>query len=589
MRNTIDDLIQSRPLDSTVLGSNLPFDHLSSRGRRGTVGKIGWVCRVDDAVGIPILDKCTKPRVVAVNAAYVEHGIGFPESHHRELMVYLGLARGRKSLQRPDGTTRHGSSSHGDSETAKVGFSWCYAGFQFGNLAGQLGDGRCVCLLETTTIEGRPLEIQVKGGISTPYSRGFDGLFARTSAIKEYIMQEYLATLSIPSSRSVALAFTSEDATREGRSVSTAVLVRALTSNVRVGTLEALHYTNQTSVLKACWGWFCAAHEVEHGGVVPSTQHVFVEVSRRIARLVALWIAFGFTHGVMNTDNMSLHGVTIDLGPCAFVPGPPDPDFTLNVDDDHRMYAFGKQRAVGRQTVVRLGVALSSLLFDETANEQEAREVLQSALDTYDLTVDATLNATIARRIGLPRASAADAERLTAALFAALEAVRAAVAGSGNATTADASAWGINEFCRHMQERHGGAGSATFLPPLPHGVSTVSMAKEQRRALDDFVRVYSDVEAQTGASHTTAAPTTCTASAFAANPVFVPYNDIVQAVARRMAAMRATPAAAEMARVMRLMTGDAVFAASAERDRLITEALAATAVDREETPDCGCG
>ncbi|HEY1403580.1 MAG TPA: YdiU family protein, partial [Pyrinomonadaceae bacterium] len=220
-----------------------------------------------------------------------------------------------------------------------------YAGHQFGSYVPQLGDGRAILLGEVRNARGAKWDLHLKGAGQTPYSRGFDGRAVLRSTIREYLCGEAMHALGIPSSRALCIVGSHEPVRRE--TVETAAtLVRMAESHVRFGTFEVFYYRQQPDRVRELADYVIAHHFPELDGAEDKYRQFLIDVARRTARVIAKWQAVGFAHGVMNTDNMSIIGLTIDYGPFGFL-DEYDAGFICNHSDYVGRYAFDQQPNVG--------------------------------------------------------------------------------------------------------------------------------------------------------------------------------------------------------------------------------------------------
>jgi len=261
-----------------------------------------------------------------------------------------------------------------------------YGGHQFGHWAGQLGDGRAISLGELLA-DGRRWELQLKGAGPTPYSRSADGRAVLRSSIREFLCSEAMHHLGVPTTRALSLVATGEAVVRDmfydghPRAEPGAVVCRVAPSFIRFGSFELPAARGDVVLLRQLLD-FCIDRDFDrdfqHLPPGPSRDgDWFAEVCTRTATLVAHWMRVGFVHGVMNTDNMSILGLTLDYGPYGWVEDY-DPDWTPNTTDAQgRRYRFGTQMQVAYWNLVRLAQALSPL-FDEVAPLQAGLDVFQS-------------------------------------------------------------------------------------------------------------------------------------------------------------------------------------------------------------------
>ena len=270
--------------------------------------------------------------------------------------------------------------------------SLAYAGHQFGNFVPQLGDGRATLLGEIVDITGQRRDIQLKGSGPTPFSRRGDGRAALGPVLREYIISEAMAALGIPTTRSLAAVMTGEPVVRE-TVLPGAVLTRVAASHIRVGTFQFFAARHDVEGLRLLADHVIRRHYPDAG----SYRALFERVIERQAELVAQWLLVGFIHGVMNTDNMSIAGETIDYGPCAFMDAY-NPETVFSSIDQYGRYAYGKQPQIAGWNLARLGEALMPL-FDD--NEDKALEQANEALQRYGDLFSAAYLAGMRRKFGL--------------------------------------------------------------------------------------------------------------------------------------------------------------------------------------------
>ncbi|MEW6613804.1 MAG: protein adenylyltransferase SelO family protein, partial [Pseudomonadota bacterium] len=220
-----------------------------------------------------------------------------------------------------------------------------YAGHQFGHYVPQLGDGRAILLGEVRNRAGERWELQLKGAGRTPYSRGGDGRAVLRSTIREYLCSEAMHGLGIPSTRALCIVGSELEVYRESVERG-AVLLRLAPSHVRFGSFEVFFYRDQHAELKLLADYVIERHYPELADGDDRYVRFFQEVVLRTARLLAQWQAVGFAHGVMNTDNMSILGLTLDYGPFGFLDRY-DPGFICNHSDHAGRYAFDRQPQIG--------------------------------------------------------------------------------------------------------------------------------------------------------------------------------------------------------------------------------------------------
>ncbi len=278
-----------------------------------------------------------------------------------------------------------------------VPYATCYGGHQFGNWAGQLGDGRAIYLGEVTATSGQHWELQLKGAGPTPYSRRADGRAVLRSSIREFLCSEAMHYLGVPTTRALSLVATGDDVMRDmfyngnAKAEPGAVVCRVAPSFTRFGHFELPASRGGTALLKQLID-FTIAHDFadlalpdESVEPVERLGMWFAEVAARTARMVAQWMRVGFVHGVMNTDNMSILGLTIDYGPYGWVDNF-DPGWTPNTTDaEGKRYAFGRQPEIARWNLSRLGAALATLA-GGTADENTLVTALNRGLAGFDTT-----------------------------------------------------------------------------------------------------------------------------------------------------------------------------------------------------------
>jgi uncharacterized protein YdiU (UPF0061 family) len=266
-----------------------------------------------------------------------------------------------------------------------------YSGHQFGQWAGQLGDGRAILLGELQTPAG-PQEIQLKGAGRTPYSRMGDGRAVLRSSIREYLCSEAMHGLGIPTTR--ALCLTGSDAMVRREEIETAAVVtRSSPSFIRFGHFEHFSYSEQHDQLRMLADHVIDAFYPACRDAAQPYAALLQAVSERTADLMAAWQAVGFCHGVMNTDNMSILGLSIDYGPFQFLDGF-DPGHICNHSDTQGRYAYNKQPNIAYWNLFCLGQALLPLLDDQ--------EQALAALESYKTVFPQALAARMRAKLGLP-------------------------------------------------------------------------------------------------------------------------------------------------------------------------------------------
>ncbi len=250
-----------------------------------------------------------------------------------------------------------------------------YSGHQFGQFNPQLGDGRAILLGEVVDRQGRRRDIQLKGAGPTPFSRRGDGRAALGPVLREYIVSEAMFALGIPTTRALAAVATGEAVYRE-TPLPGAVFTRVAASHIRVGTFQYFASRDDQEGVRALADHVIARHYPELGAAANPYLALLQAVASRQAALIARWMAIGFIHGVMNTDNMTVSGETIDFGPCAFL-DEYDPKKVFSSIDQRGRYAYTNQPGIGQWNMARLAECLLPLLSDsEDKAVEEANAVL---------------------------------------------------------------------------------------------------------------------------------------------------------------------------------------------------------------------
>lgn len=247
-----------------------------------------------------------------------------------------------------------------------------YSGHQFGSYNPQLGDGRAVLLGETVGTDGQRRDIQLKGAGPTPYSRMGDGRAWLGPVLREYVVSEAMFALGIPTTRALAAAETGEQVIRE-RALPGAVLTRVASSHLRVGTFQIFAARGDVASLKRLTDYALARHYPDASGPMGLLRGV----RDAQARLIAGWLSVGFIHGVMNTDNASIAGETIDYGPCAFM-DTYHPDTVFSSIDQMGRYAYSNQPDIAVWNLAQLATALIQQIDDKDAAVAEATEIVHA-------------------------------------------------------------------------------------------------------------------------------------------------------------------------------------------------------------------
>lgn len=286
-----------------------------------------------------------------------------------------------------------------------------YGGHQFGHWAGQLGDGRAITLGEIVATDGTRQELQLKGAGRTPYSRTADGRAVLRSSLREFVCSEAMHFLGVPTTRALSLVATGEPVIRDmfydGHPAPEpgAVVCRVAPSFLRFGNFQIHAANNEIDILKRLADYVLRNHYPQ----CDSTENFFQELCRRTALLIADWMRLGFVHGVMNTDNMSILGVTIDYGPYGWLEGY-DPQWTPNTTDAQTLrYTYGNQPQVAHWNLARLAEALLPLVPDHAPLEQ--------GLTLYAETFNKAWRGALAQKLGVAALDQPGDDELLSELF----------------------------------------------------------------------------------------------------------------------------------------------------------------------------
>jgi uncharacterized protein YdiU (UPF0061 family) len=280
-----------------------------------------------------------------------------------------------------------------------------YAGHQFGGFVPQLGDGRAILLGEVVDRDGVRRDIQLKGAGRTPFSRQGDGRAGLGPVLREYIVSEAMAALGIATTRALAAVTTGESIVRETRQPG-AVLTRVARSHIRIGTFQYFAARRDVDAVRLLADHIIARHYPSAAQADEPRLALLAAVVDRQAELVAAWQLVGFIHGVMNTDNMSIAGETIDYGPCAFM-DQYHPDTVYSSIDQFGRYAYGKQPSIAHWNLAAFAQTLLPLICDdEDAAVARAREVLE----TFPERFEAFYLAGFRRKLGLAGAREDDVD-----------------------------------------------------------------------------------------------------------------------------------------------------------------------------------
>jgi serine/tyrosine/threonine adenylyltransferase len=371
-----------------------------------------------------------------------------------------------------------------------------YAGHQFGGFVPRLGDGRAILLGEIKDREGVLRDIQLKGAGLTPFSRGGDGRAAIGPMLREYVISEAMHALGIPTTRSLAVVLTGERVYREDM-LPGAVLTRVAASHVRVGTFQYFAARGDQEALRGLLEYVIARHYPDARDADAPALAILSAVAERQAALIARWMQVGFIHGVMNTDNMTISGETIDYGPCAFM-DKYDPKTVFSSIDHGGRYAYANQPAVAQWNLARLAETLLPLI-DPNSDKAItlATEVIESFIDRFDTHFIEGMR----RKIGLSSALEGDADLINRLL----------------ATMHDAQADFTLTFRRLALEADAGAAS-------PAGATAWRELFGQSTAIDNWLRDWRNRLIQDGQSAAQRAT-----GMRGVNPAFIPRNHRVEA------------------------------------------------------------
>ena len=272
-----------------------------------------------------------------------------------------------------------------------------YAGHQFGSFVPQLGDGRAVLLGEKITPDGRRMDVQLKGSGRTRWSRGGDGRSPLGPVIREYIVSEAMHALGVPTTRALAMVSTGEQILREDGIHPGGILTRTASSFVRVGSFEYFAARADNPAIQTLADYVIARHYPDIQEKEDKYRQLFSRIAQRQAALVAQWMQFGFIHGVMNTDNTSICGETIDYGPCAFMDDY-DPDRVFSSIDTMGRYRYANQGPIMKWNLHCLGICLSQLLAN---TDDQAADVIDAVLAEFDKDFSLALETGMLKKIGI--------------------------------------------------------------------------------------------------------------------------------------------------------------------------------------------
>ena len=384
-------------------------------------------------------------------------------------------------------------------------FATCYGGHQFGNWAGQLGDGRAINLGEIVNGRGERWMLQLKGAGPTPYSRTADGLAVLRSSLREFVCSEAMFHLGVPTTRALSLVLTGQEVVRDilydGHPAPEpgAVVCRVAPSFTRFGHFEILAARREAELLRRFLDFTIAADFPHIEEADPKQRYAawFREVAARTATMVAQWMRVGFVHGVMNTDNMSVLGLTIDYGPYGWLEGY-DPGWTPNTTDAAtRRYRFGAQPAVAQWNLLQLANAVFPLIGDA--------DPLNQALGEFADRYQREAAAATAAKLGLPAYLPERDERLFDDLFALLASVET----------------DMTLFFRHLANVD--TESPAVEPLLDAYYEPAALDPAWRERTETWLAAYAERLRSTGESNADRV-----ARMNAANPIYVPRNYLAQ-------------------------------------------------------------
>jgi len=317
-----------------------------------------------------------------------------------DLAADLGLDA--EALRRPEGVAFLVGA---DLPAEATPVAQAYAGHQFGGYSPRLGDGRALLLGEVVDADGGRRDLHLKGSGRTPFARGGDGKAAVGPMVREYVISEAMHALGIPTTRSLAVVRTGEQVVRE-ELLPGAVLARVAASHLRVGTFQFAAATGDADLLRRLVDHAVARHHPHGADAERPALALYEAVVEAQASLVARWMLVGFIHGVMNTDNMTISGESIDYGPCAFMDAF-DPATVFSSIDHGGRYAFGNQPVIAQWNLARFAETLLPLVDDDLdAAVAAVTEVLQSFPERYERTWANGLRA----KLGLTEAHEVDAD-----------------------------------------------------------------------------------------------------------------------------------------------------------------------------------
>jgi len=366
-----------------------------------------------------------------------------------------------------------------------------YAGHQFGHYSPRLGDGRACLLGEVTDIDGNKQDVQLKGSGVTAFARRGDGRSALGPALREFIISEAMNSLGIATTRSLGVVSTGEQVQRETMQPG-GIVTRVAESHIRVGSFEYFHQHQDVAALKMLTYYAIQRHDADLVGSDTPYLSFLKRVLERQAHLIASWLQVGFVHGVMNTDNCAVSGQTIDFGPCAFMDRYRAQAVFSSIDAQGR-YAFWNQAQIGLWNISRLAESLLPLIDEEVENGEDAAELVNSVLESYDRIFSDDYLLGMLKKLGLTQRDERDVEFVMALL-----------------TLLEQEAMDYTQFFRNLPE--------WLEDPIDHG-------SDQRHldAFSDWIAVWKKRLEKEGRPHAEVVK-----QLNGVNPVYIPRNHIVE-------------------------------------------------------------
>lgn len=328
------------------------------------------------------------PDIFAFDNSYASELEGFYALWNGEMapeprIVQLNLELASELSLDPDVLASEGGAAVLAGSVAPEGsapLAQAYAGHQFGGFSPQLGDGRALLIGELVDRHGIRRDLQLKGSGRTPFSRGGDGKAVLGPVLREYLLGEAMHALGVPTTRALAAVTTGEQIMRQHGPEPGAVLARVASSHIRVGTFEFFSARGETEKVRRLADYAIRRHFPDLVDSADPYLELFREVCDRQASLVAQWMTVGFVHGVMNTDNVTISGETIDYGPCAFIDGY-DPGAVFSSIDHGGRYAYGNQPAMAQWNLARFVETLLPLI--EADDIEQAVEVATTEVEAF--------------------------------------------------------------------------------------------------------------------------------------------------------------------------------------------------------------